>query len=136
MNQDEIKILLSSVRIPISTIELDLGIPAGVLNKAKNGKRGLPAKFHAALRAYIESGSAGVPVVIDPKCMEKLAAEEGIVSPQPAVNFLSDYWMNRKPVLASKEVRIALDKMQGDVVPQEKSLTKFQLELRKKKFGF
>ncbi len=66
MNTEQINELLLSISTPISKIENDLGIPSGVLNKAKNGTRNLPKKFIKPLQDYVNKNSSDVPSVSAP----------------------------------------------------------------------
>ena len=50
MDQQEIKTLLENIPTPIYKIEMELGIPATVLQKAIKGKRRLPKKWIIALK--------------------------------------------------------------------------------------
>lgn len=99
MNHAEINELLSKVSITVSAIEEELLIPAGVLSKAKNGKRDLPAKYEQRLRDFVSGDldvSSGVVFsgrVIDSECMELLRSDEGIETPGDAVSFLCKFWV-------------------------------------------
>lgn len=50
MDQQEIKALLENIPTPIYKIEMELGMPATVLQKAIKGKRRLPKKWIIALK--------------------------------------------------------------------------------------
>jgi len=50
MDQQEIKTLLENIPTPIYKIEMELGMPATVLQKAIKGKRRLPKKWIIALK--------------------------------------------------------------------------------------
>ena len=62
MTQLEIIELLEGVTIPIIRIETDLGIPIGVLNKAKKGDRNLPKKYDEPLKEYLANCNIQIPL--------------------------------------------------------------------------
>jgi len=112
MNHAEINELLSKVSITVSAIEEELLIPAGVLSKAKNGKRDLPAKYEQRLRDFVSGDldvSSGVVFsgrVIDSECMELLRSDEGIETPGDAVSFLCKFWMENRSVGGEVEMLV------------------------------
>ena len=97
MNHAEINELLSKVSITVSAIEEELLIPAGVLSKAKNGKRDLPAKYEQRLRDFVSGDldvSSGVVFsgrVIDSECMELLRSDEGIETDRKSTRLNSSH---------------------------------------------
>jgi len=105
MQAETIKSLLENVGKPISHIEQEIGIPKTALQKAINGKRGLPKRWSIALRNYVESKQYLIAV--------------GIESPKPE---------NKKELKKTKKVTPAAPKVEtsGDVTYKPKNLAELK----------
>lgn len=146
--------LLSKLSEPVSVTEKKLCMPSGTLAKAKKGIRKLPEKWEDKLSEYVFSINPLLskdvsnlkPTTSPPKSepekqipkVEKWITDisdfcqsEGIVPWD-----LIDYYKNKK---VKKEVqhdvphKISLSELSTN---KETELSKFQLELRKKKLGY
>lgn len=82
MTQENVISILDKMDIPVSTIENDLGMPAGTLAKAKKGVRELPQKWDEVLSNYFLEKCPPSPV---PSIKEMIVKEEikrGVVAPR------------------------------------------------------
>lgn len=122
MTQLEINELLSSTNIAISTIERDLVIPQGALNKAKNGVRDLPKKFITPLRDYLSKNGVDVPSVKSPienpikssdqPIKDRIKTIKNVVLEKPNNVVVNEHQKNESEKL--KALKLTMDKIDKD----------------------
>jgi len=128
MDQQEIKALLENIPTPIYKIEIELGMPATILQKAIKGKRKLPKKWLIALKGKYQPNNLKynilqqseeliplhnnleeLPTKIDIKANYDFGSEKYLV-----IEKYTKYPLKNKPISKFEQIKWLKEKEEAD----------------------
>lgn len=107
MDQQEIKALLENIPTPIYKIEMELGMPATVLQKAIKGKRRLPKKWIIALKGKYQPNNLKYKILEQSEGLIPL--QNNLEEPQNKIDLKVNYdFGNEKYLVIEKYTKFPL----------------------------